>query len=407
MMKPVPPPPTRFTVRNVFIAALVIRIIMVHYSLLHDYIFDMNYTDIDYEVVNDGAAHMVKGGSPFDRETYRYSPLLALMLVPGHLLGIQLVFGKILFSLCDLAVGAVLIRALKHGGVYRFLPMYVAVYLLNPLNISVSTRGNGDCIAGLLIVGALLAFEMKKFTLSAVVFAAVVHLRIFPIMLAPMFLLVPHRAASIKQKLYFSVLSGSTYLVLTGLSYAAYGDKCLWEMLLYHLSRIDHRHNLAPHFYMYYLEPVRPMSLVKLFTSVEGLIRLVPAIGPLMLVLIVAYRCREDIYTGAFFIILTFVTFNRVQTVQYFNWYLTLLPLMLPKLRTALRTNTRRISFTLQLVVPWIMTFVLWMQFSFMLEFRGMNTYTALWLTSMAFFLNYVHILVRLWMILAPRVIVY
>uniref|UniRef100_T1GIU9 GPI alpha-1,4-mannosyltransferase I, catalytic subunit n=1 Tax=Megaselia scalaris TaxID=36166 RepID=T1GIU9_MEGSC len=79
--------------------ALGIRLVLVSYSEIHDQNAEVLYTDVDYEVVTDGARHILENRSPFQRHTFRYSPILALILTPNVY---HKSFGKILFSLFDI-----------------------------------------------------------------------------------------------------------------------------------------------------------------------------------------------------------------------------------------------------------------------------------------------------------------
>ena len=56
------------------------------------------FTDVDYYVFSDAAEHVMKMQSPYERHTYRYTPLLAWLLVPN---GIMAWWGKILFCAAD------------------------------------------------------------------------------------------------------------------------------------------------------------------------------------------------------------------------------------------------------------------------------------------------------------------
>lgn len=89
------------------VCSLIIRVILIIYGEVQDKISEVSYTDVDYKVVTDGSHHVYNRRSPFDRHTYRYTPLLAYLLIPNIM--IHPSFGKFLFVLFDLII-AVLVK---------------------------------------------------------------------------------------------------------------------------------------------------------------------------------------------------------------------------------------------------------------------------------------------------------
>lgn len=207
--------------------AFMIRLIFIAYGIFHDTNSTVPYTDIDYKVFTDAARHVLDGNSPYDRHTYRYSPVLAILLTFN--ITLHHTFGKILFSCIDLLVG-LLIRTIVWQGLKEYdkqaerhdkpiniiqkqkasrmrkkiknhdnkhiklskkqSKTYVDIiadssmllWLYNPLSIAIATRGNCDSIAGFLVLGVLYCLQCQKWPFTAgILHGIAIHVRLYPV----------------------------------------------------------------------------------------------------------------------------------------------------------------------------------------------------------------------------------
>ncbi|CAM8927597.1 unnamed protein product [Rhodiola kirilowii] len=367
---------------------------------------EVRYTDIDYLVFSDAASYVVSGQSPYKRTTYRYSPLLAFLLVPNSY--IHPSWGKFLFSAADLLVGLLIRSILKLRKVPEDICSYsVVVWLFNPFTFTIGTRGNCEPIVCAVILWIINCLMKGKLLQAACWYGLVVHFRIYPIIYAlPIILAIDprqfqygqkpllsnwsSRQAQVsntevakkhdmffimrgllcKERVLFGLISASVFFFFTGLFFYMYKWEFLHEALLYHLTRTDPRHNFSIYFYHIYLHYEYEISVV------EKLISFLPQI---VVQLVLSLRFAQDLPFCLFVQTVAFVAFNKVVTAQYFVWFFCLLPLILPWCKMKMKWKG------ICCIFIWIGAQLHWLMWGYLLEFKGKNVFLQLWMASLVF----------------------
>lgn len=170
----------------VFSAAILLRAVFLVYGLFQDAYSPMKYTDIDYFVFTDAARFISRGKSPYARDTYRYTPLLAWMIYPTTWPGFWFSFGKVLFAVGDIITGWMMFRILR---TYQSMSQeralkYASIWLLNPMVATISTRGSSEGLLGVFVTALLWAALAKRTPLTGFLLGFAVHFKIYPFVYA-------------------------------------------------------------------------------------------------------------------------------------------------------------------------------------------------------------------------------
>ncbi|KAI4190810.1 MAG: hypothetical protein LQ346_004851 [Caloplaca aetnensis] len=401
-----------FSILRVFLGAIGLRVIFFIYGILQDAYAPVKYTDIDYFVFTDAARYVSQGRSPYERETYRYTPLLAWLLIPTswqH--SIWFSFGKVLFAASDIIAGWFIVRILQSPGggamsTERALK-YASIWLLNPMVAAISTRGSSEGLLGVIVIALLWAVNRRRITLAGILLGLAVHFKIYPFIYGPSiiwFLESPspteskdkppptaiqsiRKAPAIKDtilnfmnpsRVILLVSSLATFTSLNILMYAIYSKPFLEHTFFYHLTRIDHRHNFSPYNTLLHLSSALPDHVSNL--KLESL-AFIPQLG-ISAFLIPVALAKKDIAGTMLAQTFAFVAFNKVCTSQYFLWYLILLPFYLPY--SSFLANPR---LGLTALTLWIGTQAIWLHQAYRLEFLGLSTFVpGLFISGLLFF---------------------
>ncbi|PON39285.1 Mannosyltransferase, DXD [Parasponia andersonii] len=392
---------------TLIILSAIFRVILILYGEWQDTHMEVRYTDVDYLVFSDAASLMASGKSPFQRSTYRYSPLLAFLLMPNSL--IHHSWGKFLFSASDLLVGFFIRTILKLRGVPDNLSILsVVCWLFNPFTFTIGTRGNCEPVVCAMILWIIICVMNGRVLQAAFWYGLIVHFRIYPIIYAlPILLIldpqvfqsgcqpdlqswshieqnssqrscimrVAHpwilmRSVLTKERILFGLVSGSVFLFCTAFFYHLYGWDFLHEALLYHLTRTDPRHNFSVYFYHIYLQYEHELLIAE---------KVVSFLPQFIVQLVLISSFAQDLPFCFFVQTVAFVAFNKVITAQYFVWFFCLLPLVLPWSSMKLKWKG------LSCVIVWVGAQLHWLMWGYFLEFKGKNVFLQLWMASILF----------------------
>ena len=336
---------TFFTTPKIFVCAVLLRLVFLIYGLLQDAYGPVKYTDIDYFVFTDAARYVSQGLSPYERETYRYTPLLAWILIPTSWPSPACFsFGKILFALSDILAGWLIVLVLQspHGGAMtrgRALK-YASIWLLNPMVATISTRGSSEGLLGVMVVALLWAVTRRNYALAGMLLGLSVHFKIYPFIYGPSIVWYLEHcyqpgpndrkpllalAENINKtffqatldffnraRIVFGLSSSTTFAILNIFMYTVYSRPFLEHTFFYHLTRVDHRHNFSPYNTFLHLSSAFPDKVSSL--KLESL-AFVPQLV-ISSILIPIVLAKKDLAGTMLAQTFAFVAFNKVCTSQ-------------------------------------------------------------------------------------------
>ncbi|XBW36019.1 hypothetical protein QEN19_001594 [Hanseniaspora menglaensis] len=419
-------------VKLIFVLSIVIRTILLVYGVIQDSFSMVKYTDIDYYVFLDSLNFIWNyDGSPYERETFRYTPLLSYMMLPT-LLNVHL--GKLLFVVFDVLTGFYIYKLLeKHYGNLTensksSIPVIgCSLWLLNPMVITISTRGNAESIMSFLIIFFLYLLDFGYIMTSGVVYGIAIHFKIYPVVYAiPLtmyFLFFMDRTnyKNIKSLVLFGVSSLFSLIGITYLVYLKFGYEFIEHTYLYHIIRSDHRHNFSVWNMVLYMEQMP--SLIKQNTnnifiknygsntlkhiyynvlnnknlsSVPQFLNCI--LIPILILVKKSFKIQKKHEMKPFITLIQviavqtmfFVHFNKVITSQYFIWYLTYIPFFSLHVVDLFKNNKIRL---IKLILVWILSQAVWLYFGFQLEFKNQNCFISLFCAGCLMLLGNVYVI--------------
>lgn len=394
------------SISHIVVLSLLLRIGFFFYGVYQDAFMTVKYTDIDYLVFSDAAMYVSNGKSPYLRETYRYTPLLAWMLVPNTWGEKWYCFGKFIFMISDLITGLIILKLLGQVRVRgkklssNSTIILSSIWLLNPMVITISTRGSSESVLTVMIMLSVYYLINRKSVIASAFWLGLsIHFKIYPIIYLPSIMLylstggkpiinLPVLRWINLTNIIFLIITTLTIGILNGVMYHIYGFEFLYNSYLYHLTRLDHRHNFSIYnVALYYRSAISELSESSrgMFSGNIESFAFLPQLLFSAVLLPLAFA-RKNLISCLFVQTFAFVAFNKVITSQYFIWFLIFLPNYLAQSKLTTKTHMKA---GVLLLLLWIVSQASWLYFAYELEFLGLSTFdTGLLFSSCFFFIS-------------------
>ena len=168
-----------------------------------------------------------------------------------------------------------------------------------------------------------------------------------------------------KQKCIFFIFTCVGFIVPTIASYWFYGNIYIEEAWLYHFRRQDLQHNFSPYFYIYHLiGNDSHRKILSIFAFIPQFVLIICC------TFYYQFGCKQNknLFMCLFVQTFIFVTLNKVITAQYFEWYMCLLPLIIPFIELSLQNY-------IKIFLLWSFSILQWLLPAYLFEFRKWNCF--------------------------------
>ncbi|KAK4686423.1 GPI mannosyltransferase 1 subunit M, partial [Tremellales sp. Uapishka_1] len=383
----------RPTARQILILSHAIHVALIGYAEHVDSHPDryggLKYTDVDWRVITDGTdlifhprkSNQAQGwltrlfdlpiGDPYNRPTFRYTPLLPLLVSPTLL---HPFLGKYILMAVSLIV-----PLLSSQNPW--------IWTLNPFVININTRGSPEAVIALLVVALVFCLQREGRVWerrAAGMLALGISYKLFPVIYVSTiwtYLATVRGQGWFGWRVWrFGAWTAVWLAVINGSLWSIWGHPFLHHTFLHHLTRLDHRHNFSPYFYPIYLSlfpSSDPTSTLSTFLR-HPLTSFLPQATIVLLSGFVLTRKAGLVFT-MFIQTTLFVIFNKVCTSQYFIWFLPLLSPLLSQQRISPRKAGSMVGL-------WIAGQAIWLGTAYQLEFLAKDVYLVLWASGMLLF---------------------